>query len=759
LKNGNLINYDLAQIQLSFMEFCFGTNNSDLQLKLSGSTELKGVFSTVQTYEGMKKYFSREFEEAKIIFANMESRAMETFGLVIYYDRYFYHILTLIQVYNTNRDEKDLEKLNALLVEYESFVNLGKKFFLPKYKIMQTYLESIKENSDYISIISKFEESIALCQKYSMIIPSAVCSTLLLRFVINNKLPTSICQMYYDDTISILETIQAKGLINNLKLEFPSFANKSKSNISNTTTTTRFTTSTTSSENSNYAFDESLDMMSIVKASQALSVELSLSNLISQVMRIILENVGAERGLLMMIDKEQLVVKSIADSSKVTLANENVKNFKDICCYTLIDIVKATKKEIILENASTSSYSQNTYILNNKSKSILVHPILKGKNLIGIIYLENNSIEGTFVNHRKIVLGYISSQLAISYENATLYEEVNSLNKAYERFLPKEFLNQLGKGDVTKIKKGDSTTKKMSILFSDIRGFTNLTEKMNSEESFSFVNDILSQLAPIISKNNGFIDKFLGDCIMALFPYQVDDAVKCGLELTEALENYNNTQRKGLPPVNMGIGINYGSVMIGTLGAEERLDGTVISDAVNVASRVESLTKTLGATFVVTKEVIDNLSHKYSNRCIGKFLLKGKDFPMTLYQILNSSSTLDVNNFNLGLMEFSSQNFKKAKKIFEKVQDATSNYLVHVCEIYDGYTFSDEWSGEIKIDKDGNPEKLENETLVQKKVKELTKEEKITLYDELSMGNKEEFLPLISSKFSDYIDNFISKKK
>jgi class 3 adenylate cyclase len=758
VKIGNNYGSDICEPQI--MEYCFGMNY-DPQFKDLSSRESKSSFPTVYTLEGMIKYLSRDFEEAKIIFEKVEPRAMENLGLPIFYERIFYQILTLTHLYNVNRDEKDLEKLKSLLAEYETIAKLGPKYFLPRFNLLQIYFQSIIENSDFLSIITQFEESINLCQKHSLIIPSAVGSMLLLRFVIHKKLPTSICQKYYDDTVSILETIQANGLINNLKIEFPSFALKRKvSSISSSFTTNSVTTTSTSSgSDSNYLFDDSLDMMSIVKASQALSVELSLSNLITQVMKIILENVGAERGLLMMFDKDGLMVRAKAESSKVSLANEKASNYKNQCCFTLIEIVKATKKEIILENASTSSYSQNPYILSNKSKSIFVHPILKGNHLIGIIYLENNSIEGTFSINRKIVLGHISSQLAISYENATLYEEVNSLNKAYERFLPKEFLNQLGKGDVTKIKKGDATTKKMSILFSDIRGFTNLTEKMNSEESFSFVNDILSHLAPIISKNNGFIDKFLGDCIMALFPYQVDDSVNCALEMIKELENYNNTQRKGMSPVNMGIGINYGDVMIGTLGAEERLDGTVISDAVNTASRVESLTKMLGATFIVTKEVIDNLSQKYSNRCIGKFLLKGKDIPMSLYQILDSSSQVDVNNFNLGLMEFSSQHFRQAKKIFEKIQDSTSKYLVNVCDIYDGYSFPDEWSGEIKIDKDGNAEKSENETVVQKKVKELTKEEKLQLFDELCFGNKEELLSLISSKYPDEVESFISKKK
>ena len=129
----------------------------------------------------------------------------------------------------------------------------------------------------------------------------------------------------------------------------------------------------------------------------------------------------------------------------------------------------------------------------------------------------HRNLEGAFDESRKEILEQISTQLEISYENAKLYEDMNSLNQSYERFLPIEFLEQLGKGDVRNIKLGDESTKKICVLFSDIRLFTDLTEKLNPKESFSFVNQILSYLAPIISKHNRFIDKFFGVCIINMF--------------------------------------------------------------------------------------------------------------------------------------------------------------------------------------------------------------------------------------------------
>jgi class 3 adenylate cyclase len=280
-------------------------------------------------------------------------------------------------------------------------------------------------------------------------------------------------------------------------------------------------------------------------------------------------------------------------------------------------------------------------------------------------------------------------------------EHINQLNISYKRFLPEEFLKLLGKGDIQKVKKGDAISKNISVLFSDIRNFTSLTENMNPEESFSFINQILEYLTPIISKNNGFVDKFVGDCIMALFPHNVDDSIKCGYEMLNVLKIYNAECRSNTFPVEIGIGIHFGNVMIGTIGTENRMDSTVISDAVNTASRVESLTKSLGATFIVTEDLISQSKQNFKKIPIGKFLLKGKKLPMSLYQMLDPESTIDMNLFENGIHLFNSKQFEKAELLFESSKENIAKYLKNVSGYYKNFIFDDNWSGEIKIDKDG----------------------------------------------------------
>lgn len=142
----------------------------------------------------------------------------------------------------------------------------------------------------------------------------------------------------------------------------------------------------------------------------------------------------------------------------------------------------------------------------------------------------------------------------------------------------------------------------MSVLFANIRSFTSLSEKMTPADNFKFINAYLSRMQPVINQHHGFIDKYIGDAIMALFSGDADNAVQAGIAMLQKLAEYNQSrQRSGYVPIQIGIGINTGLLMLGTVGGEERMDGTVISDAVNRASRIEGMTKMYGATLLITE--------------------------------------------------------------------------------------------------------------------------------------------------------------
>jgi PAS domain S-box-containing protein len=215
------------------------------------------------------------------------------------------------------------------------------------------------------------------------------------------------------------------------------------------------------------------------------------------------------------------------------------------------------------------------------------------------------------------------------------------LNDACGRFVPHQFLSFLGYESIVEVKLGDAVQKEMSILFSDIRSFTNLSETMTPDDNFKFINGYLKRMEPAIENNNGFIDKYIGDAIMALFGGTADDAVKAGINMLQLLNEYNTTrQRPERPPISIGIGINTGSLILGIVGGANRISGTVISDAVNLASRIESLTKVYGVSLLISHNTFLQLNNhnNYKIRLIDKVQVKGKLEYVTLFEVFDADS-------------------------------------------------------------------------------------------------------------------------
>lgn len=216
--------------------------------------------------------------------------------------------------------------------------------------------------------------------------------------------------------------------------------------------------------------------------------------------------------------------------------------------------------------------------------------------------------------------------------------QLERTSAAGHRFVPRKFIEYLGKSDLTAVRKGDWIESDMCILFADIRNFTSHAEAMRPEEVFVFINAYLGRVGPIIRAHHGFIDKYLGDGIMALFPKSARSAVDCAIEMQRAMIEFN-LQRRGrnLPEVAIGIGINAGNLALGVIGESERLECTVLADAVNVASRIEGQTKNFGSQIIISEDVLTRLTGNtaYATRWLGKIPVKGKQIPVSMFEVLN----------------------------------------------------------------------------------------------------------------------------
>ena len=256
-------------------------------------------------------------------------------------------------------------------------------------------------------------------------------------------------------------------------------------------------------------------------------------------------------------------------------------------------------------------------------------------------------------------------------------QNMEELNSAFERFVPKEFLQSMGQENIVKVKLGDQVQKEMTVLFTDIRSFTTLSESMTPKENFDFLNGYLGRVSPLIRSNHGFIDKFIGDAIMALFPRTADDAVRNSIEMLNELVSYNEHRRdQGYPPINIGIGLHTGNLMLGTIGEERRMEGTVISDAVNLASRLEGLTKVFGANILISEHSLGRVADKSTlhMRCLGKVRVKGKSEPVSVHEIFNGENSAQIElkertvpQFNEALDLFQQGRLGDASRVFEEI--------------------------------------------------------------------------------------------
>jgi class 3 adenylate cyclase/GAF domain-containing protein len=532
---------------------------------------------------------------------------------------------------------------------------------LHKYLLVKA--EICRFQSQDVFAINYYDQAITLAKENEYIHEAAIAYELAAKFYLSKGKELT-ARAYMQEARYCYQLWGAVAKVKHLEQRYPSLFTTSQSNIKGSKTTT-----TGSGSN--------LDITTVMKASQAISGEIELNKLLFSLMKILIENAGAQQGYLIVQRQGQLWIEAegTIESEQVTiLQSVSVENCQTIS-ESVVNYVARTQESVVLNNATQEGqFTNDSYIKKLQAKSILCVPLINQGKLISIVYLENNLTTGAFTAERQEIINLLSAQAAISLENAQLYKNMAELNQAYERFVPGQFLQFLEKSSIVDVKLGDQVQLEMSVLFSDIRNFTTLSESMTPKDNFKFINSYLSCMEPAITKNSGFIDKYIGDAIMALFSGEADNAVKAGISMLNRLVEYNQHRAKsGYAPIQNGIGINTGSLMLGTVGGQNRMDGTVISDAVNLASRVESLTKNYGVSLLITEQTYSRLSNPvdYAIRTIDTVKVKGKSQLVTVYEVFDADpseikegklATLSL--FAEALALYSSGKFSEAARLF-----------------------------------------------------------------------------------------------
>lgn len=237
-----------------------------------------------------------------------------------------------------------------------------------------------------------------------------------------------------------------------------------------------------------------------------------------------------------------------------------------------------------------------------------------------------------------LAIGYVTTA-----SNIEMVKEANA-KQMMERYLPSQLVSEFYKNKAQLEPGGEM--KEVTILFSDIRSFTKFSEQRSAEEVVLFLNDYLSRMTDIIFQFNGTIDKFIGDAIMTIFgaPFKREDdalrAVKSAVEMIREIKRLNQKRKDIEDQIQVGIGIHTGEAIVGNIGSDRRLDYTVIGDNVNLASRIEGLTKHYNCPILISEATFQQIHGKYSLddgfaiREIDKVIVKGKSKPITIYEVI-----------------------------------------------------------------------------------------------------------------------------
>jgi class 3 adenylate cyclase len=239
-----------------------------------------------------------------------------------------------------------------------------------------------------------------------------------------------------------------------------------------------------------------------------------------------------------------------------------------------------------------------------------------------------------------------------------------------KKFVPRLLLKMLKCYRLSEITLGRSVERDLAVLFSDIRNFTQMSERMSPNQIFNYLNKYLSVVGPIIRKNSGYIDKFMGDGVLACFP-TVQGAIQASIEMQEAINMMNNESTE-FGELRVGTGIHCGVVRVGVIGENMRMEGTIIADAVNLSSRLETLTKAFRAKILTTQEAMKRLktTKDIAYRPLGYVKVKGKKKFVKVYELLDTSEKYKLattKQFREAVDYMLVHNYEKAQVILEGI--------------------------------------------------------------------------------------------
>ena len=377
----------------------------------------------------------------------------------------------------------------------------------------------------------------------------------------------------------------------------------------------------------------------LIEITKVLNSELDKAAVLETIVDKGVELIQAERGFLILVQDGTLEFRVARNRDKTDIGNPS-----QLISRSVIDRVTKTGEPVLTIDAPTALSSSRS-IMALEVRSLICVPLRLKDRILGALYVDSKVAEVQFNEESQNLLHAFADQAAIAIENARLFDEVAKSRKAeksvrqmFQKYVPADVVRE-----ALKMKEGGRLSAKLTatVLFSDIRGFTSISEKMPPEAVVGFLNDYLQRMVDIVFDEGGIVDKFMGDSVMAVFGAPVpkpDDAaraVRAALRMVEELARFNKEQqRRGGVEIDIGIGLHTGPLIAGNIGSDRKMEYTVIGDTVNAASRVESLNRGMKTQVLITRECYEAAGKIFVVRELPPVKLKGKERPLRVYEVL-----------------------------------------------------------------------------------------------------------------------------
>ncbi len=387
----------------------------------------------------------------------------------------------------------------------------------------------------------------------------------------------------------------------------------------------------------------------LTKVAETLIAVRPVEEVLHQVMDIVFEHVPADRGFLMLNEEGDgklvpMVVKHRKEESsaegKITISK------------TIADRVIKDRVSILTSDAMVDPrFGAGDSIRFHGIRSAMCAPLWNKDQVIGIIHVDSPMLTNCFTLNDLDLLTALANYAAVAVERARLNQKILAEEKKRERlgrFLSPQVASRIlaTSADSQGVALGAPEVREVTILFADIVGFTTLSERMQPSSVALLLNDYLSRMTDVVFKYEGTLDKYIGDAIMAVFgapldmPDHASRAIRTALEMQERLAEFNADRKEG-PNIRIRIGINTGKVVSGEIGSINKMEYTVLGDAVNTASRLESSVAKPGSV-VIGENTHTAAAGQFECKSLGKFTLKGKEIEVNVYEVLGPVGSADA---------------------------------------------------------------------------------------------------------------------